>query len=411
MIQLALLTGLGLLGYILATQYSETKNIPKEAFLNPPRPTDDFNDRVELSQAQKGHNNMVPFFGAKVTQNLQAGANHGILDSFAGTGKEYFQKREIASLYDVAPGMGLPFGNSNESDFMQSRMVAGMRMNNVFPIEQQRVGPGINDGYTDKPSGGFQQFNELQEYAKPRTTDELRTANKPKLSYDMPVIPGSHYITNPGLQAPVNKNRPDTFQVLVEKDGSMPYLLTTTGAQVAPATYAAQVQKEQQRETTSIEYYGGGGASFSFSSYVRAFTEPFEQFMKLTVGEWFGVGGGTGAAAEGTYLVDPYLAAYTNPGREASVLTNYQAPGYVAINTGSDNYGAVKTNKDESQMVNIRQFVDPANVVPTGATAQQIGVQKFNEPLQQDIEVSRMEPSLLDAFRSNPYTQSLTSAA
>ena len=413
MIQLALFTGLGLLGYILATQYKKEQQRlqPKETFLSP-RPMDDYNDRVEHTQAPQGHNNMVPFYGAKVTQNMRAGAHASILDTFSGTGKEHFQKREIASLYDISPGVGLPFGNQNESEFYQSRQVAGMRMNNVFPIEQQRVGPGVNDGYTDKPSGGFQQFNELQEYAKPRTTDELRTANKPKLSYDMPTIPGAHYITNPGLQAPVNKNRPDTFQVLVEKDGSMPYFLTTTGAQVAPASFPAQIQKEQQRESTNIEYYGGGGASFTFSGYVRAFTEPFEQFLKLTVGEWFGTAGGSGGAyPEGTYVVDPYLAAYTNPGREASVLTNYQGPGYIATSVGASSYGAVKTNKDEDQLINIRQFVDPANVIPTSSTAQQIGAQKFNEPLQQDIEVTRMEPGLLDAFRSNPYTQSLSSVA
>jgi hypothetical protein len=415
MIQIALFTGLGLLGYILATQYNSTRRNPKETFLTP-RPLNKFNDSVQLTQAPQGHNNMVPFFGAKVTQNLQAGANNGILDSFAGSGKEHFQKREIASLYDVAPGMGIPFGNANESDFYQSRMVGGMRMNNVAPIEKQRVGPGINDGYTDAPSGGYQQFNELQEYIKPRTTDELRTANKPKLSYDMPVIPGAHYITNPGLQAPVNKNRPDTFAVLTETDSagnvSMPYLNTTTGAQVAPAAFAAQIQKEQQRESTNIEYYGAGGAAFSFSSYVRAFTEPFEQFMKLTVGEWFGSGGGSGGAyPEGTYIVDPYLAAYTNPGREASMLTNYQGPGYIAVGTGASSYGAVKTNKDEEQLINIRQFVDPANVVGTAATALQIGAQKFLEPLQQDIEVSRIGSEILDAFRSNPYTHSLQSVA
>ena len=420
MIQLALFTGLGLLGYILSTQYNlnfSGKKNPRELFVDAreSRPTivtaDGQGDRALVTQAPQGHNNMVPFYGAKVTQNMMSGANGSILDSFSGTGKEQFQKREIASLYDVAPGMGLPFGNQNESDFYQSRMVAGMKMNNVFPVERVNVGPGLNDGYTNKPSGGYQQFNELQEYAKPRTTDEIRTANKPKLSYDKPMIPGAHYITNPGLQAPVNKNRPDTFAILTDSDGNMPYLNTTTGAQVAPAQFPAQIQKEQQRETTNIEYYGGGGAAFTFSSYFRAFTEPFEQFMRLTVGEWFGVGGGQGGAAEGSYVVDQYLEAYTNPGREASVLTNYQAPGYVAINNGSESFGAVKTNKDESQMVNIRQFVDPANVVPAGSSVQQIGVQKFSEPLQQDIEVSRMEPSLLDAFRSNPYTHSLASVA
>jgi hypothetical protein len=191
----------------------------------------------------------------------------------------------------------------------------------------------------------------------------------------------------------------------------MPYLLTTGGAQVAPASFPAQVQKEQQRESTNVEYVGSAGAAFTFSSYVRAFTEPFEQFVKLTVGEWFGTGGGGGALPSSTYAVDSYLAAYTNPGREASVLTNYQGPGYIAVNTGADNYGAAKTNKDEGMLVNVRQFVDPANVIPSAVDQQQIGVMKYNEPLQQDIEVSRIEPTILDAFRNNPYTQSLTSVA
>jgi hypothetical protein len=410
MIQLALFAGLGLLGYILATQYQTLSSPPREMFLSP-RPYAKEKDEVLITQAPKGHNNMVPFFGSKVTQNLKAAANNGILDSHTGTGKEYFQKREIASLYDVVPGMGLVFGNANESDFMQSRMVAGNSMKNVFPIERQNVGPGLNDGYTDKPSGGYQQFNELQQYAKPRTTDEIRTDNKPKLSYQEPVIPGSHFITNPGLQAPVEKNRPDTFQVLVREDGSMPYLLTTMGAQVAPAAFPAQIQRQQERESTSVEHFGSGGASFTFSSYVRAFTEPFEQFMKLTVGDYFGPGGGAGGLPEGNYIVDPYLNAYTNPGREASVLTNYQAPGSMAIGTGANNYGAAETKKDESMMVNYREFSDYANVIATPANKEQQGVVKYNEPLDQGIEVERMNPNILDAFRDNPYTQSLMSVA
>jgi hypothetical protein len=419
MIEVALFTGVGLLGYILATQYNdESKNKPqiqgREGFhdaVSPPRSAITQNDSVALSQEQ-GHNNMVPFFGAKVTQNMRSGATNSILDTFAGTGNEYFQKREVSSFYDVVPGQGLVFGNANESDFMQSRMVAGNNMKNVFPIEQTRVAPGVNDGYNNLGSGGYQQFTAAQEFAKPRTTDEIRTANKPKLSYDSPVIPGSHFITQPGLQAPVLKNRPDTFQVLTDKDtGELMYLNTTTGAQVAPASFPEQMQKEQQRQTTSVEYYGTGGASFTFANYIREFTEPFEQFMKLTVGEWAGPGGGQGAASEGSYLVDQYLVAYTNPGREASSMTNYTAPGYTALNGGEAQVGAVKVNKDEDMLINTRQHVDPANVVSHPSSTVQQGVYRYNEPLPQDQEIKNMDPSILDAFRSNPYTQSLTSVA
>ena len=419
MIEVALFTGVGLLGYILATQYNdESKNKlqpqGREGFedaVSPPRSAITQNDSVSYSQSEKGHNNMVPFFGAKVTQNMRSGATSSILDTFAGTGNEYFQKREVSSFYDVVPGQGLPFGNANESDFMQSRMVAGNSMKNVFPIEQTRVAPGINDGYNNLGSGGYQQFNATQEFAKPRTTDEIRAANKPKLSYDSPVIPGSHFITQPGLQAPVLKNRPDTFQVLSDDKGELMYLNTTTGAQVAPASFPEQMFKEQQRQTTSVEYYGTGGASFTFANYIREFTEPFEQFMKLTVGEWAGPGGGQGAASEGSYLVDQYLVAYTNPGREASAMTNYTPGGYTAINGGEAQVGAVKVNKDEDMLINTRQHVDPANVVSHPSTTEQQGVYRYNEPLPQDQEIKNMDPSILDAFRSNPYTQSLTSVA
>ena len=133
--------------------------------------------------------------------------------------------------------------------------------------------------------------------------------------------------------------------------------------------------------------------------------------MKLTVGEWAGPGGGQGAASEGSYLVDQYLVAYTNPGREASAMTNYTPGGYTAIHSGEAQVGAVKVNKDEDMLINTREAVDPTNVVSLASSTQQQGLYHFNEPLPQDQEIKNMDPSILDAFRSNPYTHSLTSVA
>lgn len=420
MIEVALFTGVGLLGYILATKYNDeatpARPPPREMFSETaqgPDP-DPQNSRVQLTQGPAGHNNMVPFFGSRVTQNVRGNATESKLDSFSGAGNDYYQKREVGTFYDIAPGNGIPFGNPVETDFMQSRMVTGTNMKNVFPIDKTFVAPGLNDGYNNLGKGGYQQFNDLQQFAKPRTTDELRTVNKPKISYDAPVIPGSHYITQPGVQPPVNKNRPDRFQVLTEgKDGTgdLLYLNTTTGAQVAPATFPEQMQKEQQRETTSKEHYGGGGSAFTTANYVRAFTEPFEQFLRLTVGDWVGPGGGAGALPDASYVVDPYLAAYTNPGREASVTTNYAGPGNIALASGEGSAGAVKVNKDEDMLVNTRQFSGYANVITTNAGVEQQGRYQFNQPLDQSMEVRRMEPAILDAFRSNPYTQNLQSVA
>ena len=421
MIEVALFTGIGLLGYVLTTQYSDANaNKKKEPFYAPPPPPPGqqqqsspgvLTEDVRITTNAKGHNNMVPFFGARVTQNMRGGANDSILDTFSGVGSEHVQKREVGTFYDVAPGYGDPYGNPVESDFMQSRMVAGMSMKNVSPIERTYVAPGLNNGYTNTGSGGYQQFTDAQQFAKPRTTDERRVDNKPKLTYETPVVPGNYFVTQPGLQAPVMKNRPDTFNILTDDEGRLTHLNTAVGVQVAPASFPEQMFKEQNRESTSLEYYGAGGAEYSMTSYIRSFTEPFEEFMKLTVGEWMGVAGGQGGLNEGTYVVDQYNEAYTNPGREASSMTFYTAPGGIAFNSGSDGVGAVKVNKDEDMMINTREVGSPANVVGSASTSQQQGEVSYTYTLPMDAEINRVDPAILDAFKANPYTHSLQSVA
>ena len=196
MIEIALFMGLGILGYVLSQQARSEKTNPKELFTSP-RALSEHNDNVMITSETKGHSNMVPFFGAKLTQNTYSGANEGILDSHTGSGKNYFQKREEKSFWDIAPGItNSPFGSANESEFMQSRMVSSLRMNNTFPIDQVNVGPGIDDGYTNLPSGGYTQ-DRARDLTMPKTTDEIRTANKPKLTYSEDPVPGAFYITQP----------------------------------------------------------------------------------------------------------------------------------------------------------------------------------------------------------------------
>lgn len=376
-----MLLGLAALGYALAqqpvqTEGKEEKIDPKELFLSP-MPFDEV-DKVTVVQSSEGHNNMVPFFGSKVTQSIYNGATDGILDTYTGTGKHtFFHKEEAGAMFKPEPATGLPWGRQVETDFEQSRMVTSLRTANVFPIEQTRVGPGVNDGYTNLPSGGYQQ-DAAREFALPRTTDEIRVANKPKLTYTSDPVPGSHFITEMGVQAPVKKNRPDRFQVL-DPDGSLPHVNTAIGQQVAAALYPNQIMKTQDRETTSIAYNGAGqAAAGGYLSYIRAFTEPFQQFMKLTV--------------EGR----PTPAGPAPSG---------------GIAAGPQSYN-VQTHRDESLLNNSRGFEVPMlSFGGQSPTAAQQGSTKYVVPLQEDIYTVRNEPSILDAFKSNPYTQSLQSSA
>jgi hypothetical protein len=360
MIELALLMGLGAVGYMLATQE------PKEEFTLQPRPTPQHTDVVVHKQG-KGHSNQVPFFGARVTQSMYSGATDQILDTHTGAGKEYFQKRETQSFFDVKTGTGNPFGQQVESDFIQSRMDAGTQMRNTFPIDQTHVAPGLNAGYTNLGSGGYQQ-DTGREYALPPTTDELRIATRPKVTFSSEPVPGAATVTKPGIQAPVNKNRPDKFAVL-----GMERANTTVGQQVANSMYPTVPMKDQARDSTTVQYYGtGNGAGGVWSTYLRAFTEPFQEFMKLS--------------ADGR-------------------------PGPAGPQGSGNSIGAhqisVHTRKDESVLSDATRFNVPTSIVTAGS--EHLGSYRYKDRLQQDVHLERTHPYVVEAHQKNPYSKPLNS--
>jgi hypothetical protein len=354
MAEIALILALGAVGYALS------KDEFIEGFKTAPRPLEDNTDDVLHSQG-KGHSNEVPFFGARVTQSMYSGATDHVLDNHTGAGKEYFQKRETESFYDTKPGTGNPFGQQTETDFQQSRMVTGMQAKNVFPIQQTLVGAaGSNAGYTNEGQGGFQQ-DQLREWTLPPTTDEIRIASRPKLTFTSDPVPGVNVVTQPGIQAAVNKNKPDKFAIL-----GMDRANTAVGAQVAPRLHAEQPMKAQARETSSVEYYGSaGGQEGLWASYIRSFTEPFQEFMKLTT--------------EGR----PGPAGLKGSGHSI----------------GADTYSA-QTRRDDTVFSDASRFNPPKSAFT--ADSQHLGSFKYNEPLQQDIHVERNHPGILDALQNNP---------
>ena len=92
-----------------------------------------------------------------------------------------------------------------------------------LPFEQIQVGPGLNKGYTGEASGGFHQAD-TRDYIMPRSVDQLRTLNNPKLSYKGKILAGKN-ISQRGKIGKTFKHRPDTFYI-----NSSDRFLTTTGA-------------------------------------------------------------------------------------------------------------------------------------------------------------------------------------
>ena len=213
------------------------------------------------------HNNMTPFFGGRVKQNMNVDANSGILDSFSGTGKLQIKKQEVEQMFDSSRApYGNPFGLEESAGFIRSRINEPRSRAGERPFEPTRIAPALDAGYGITGKGGFQQF-EVNQYmmGAMKKTDDLRTADNPKLTYNQPVIPGQHFIGGAAeTSGEVRKYRPDTFYI----DESGERLFVTTGDLVKGATRPVQVLKHTTRPETSVENFGTAATQEAGQSYV-----------------------------------------------------------------------------------------------------------------------------------------------
>jgi len=219
-------------------------------------------DGDEHNSSELKHNNMVPFFGSKVRQSEDRNINESRLDNMNGTGSQQIKKQEMAPLFKPQDNIQWAHGAPNVSNFIQSRMNPSQNMRNVKPFEEIRVGPGLSaDGISG--SGGFNAGMQARDKWAPKTVDELRTKNNPKISYGGVILPGKSEVTNLGSIGKFEKNRPDTYF----HNGPERYM-TTTGVEKAQTVRSKQILPVENRESTSSSYYGNGSKSEREASYI-----------------------------------------------------------------------------------------------------------------------------------------------
>jgi hypothetical protein len=210
------------------------------------------------------HNNMVPFFGGTVKQNIEENVNSTLLENFTGNDPNYQQKKEVKrdDFFQPVANLSNPYGMSNLDGYSLDRYVVGNTRNNQSPVEPIRVGPGLNQGYTAEGSGGFQQSN-TRDFVLPKTTDEIRVKTNPKVSYEGVVIPGKH-IAKPGKVGVVAKNQPDTFYV-----NNPDRLFTAVGDTTGPTQRPNVVMKYVNRKTTELKNRVGPATSAAIGSQAQ----------------------------------------------------------------------------------------------------------------------------------------------
>lgn len=231
-----------------------------------------------IDESEFRHSNMTPYFGGRIKQNVEDNANASRLEAFTGTSANsyYKQKCEVASFYDNSKDVGNVNGMQNNDGFFRDRMVGSRMRNNETPVDKIHVGPGLNQGYSAKPSGGFQQF-EAQDLIKPKCVDQLRAANKPKVTFEGRIVDGVKTKLR-GDVGQVDKNRPETFYEQTED-----HFFKTTGANLKAKQIPEFNVKPTHRLDTTTEYKG---TAVSTGAKARQMEPGVRQTIKEQFGEY-----------------------------------------------------------------------------------------------------------------------------
>jgi len=205
-----------------------------------------------INKGDFSHNNMTPFLRKNVTQNTNVENMSSVFDTKTGNNQFWQNKKEVPCLFKPEMNSGGNIcGMKNNDDFLKSRINNSARVNNFFPIEKIRVGPGINKGYDAAPTGGFHQMD-TADYAKPRTLDALRSKiNQKETYFEIPMQAPPKGTEQRSIITPFNKNRPDTnYEVTPDM------WLKTTGAYTKEAERPSQNIRPTARPEFHVEYKG-----------------------------------------------------------------------------------------------------------------------------------------------------------
>jgi hypothetical protein len=200
---------------------------------------------------------MVPYFGKMKNIGNDKNTNPDtILDNRTGSGSLQITKSESAPLFRPQENVQWANGSPNDSDFYQSRVNLSKNMNNVKLFQEMSVAPGLNNGYTNQGSGGFNSGMEARDKWVDKTVNELRVATKPKTSFTLENHqgPAQTLVKNLGIEGKVEKYLPDKFFI-----NTPDRYLTTTGATLAATMPSIQPNPTIHRATTSQSYSGPAG--------------------------------------------------------------------------------------------------------------------------------------------------------
>lgn len=207
--------------------------VPMETFLNP---------------------EIQPFFGGAVRQMgpEQQRMNSSKLENFTGVNNNRPHKVEVEFFGDSDAPTNI-FGNPIiDEKYSRDRIVAPMTKRNELPFQQEKVGAGHYDVNID-----------VRDVLAPKTVDQLRAANRPKLSgTEGRAMPGG--IAGPSVDWAEKVGRDPR---LPTKDKGSESYLVTTGAYFKPQMPSDPAMRNTVRsQATEEQQHRVGGATHAVSA-------------------------------------------------------------------------------------------------------------------------------------------------
>jgi len=311
------------------------------------------------------HNNMVPFFGAKMrTQNPGANPNEGILDNYVGNGSQTISKKEQAPLFAPNDNQNWATGAPNMNDFYQSRVNNSMRMANTKPFEEQRVAPGLGLGYTNDGAHGFNSGMMARESWMPKTADEMRVATNQKssghvlLGHEGPAYSSIKNIATHEQMGVMEKNRPDqSFELGQDR------WFTTTGAVKGETLHSIPIDRHVTRPETTVSYSGAAGSQNS-ATYVPGEYMPSHNVELGAVPIAGANANGRNHATDADYGIKSKKAYPNN--RTSNTQNGYF--GMVGSSIGAvvaPLLDALRPSRKQNVIGNLRPYQNPGTTVPS----------------------------------------------
>jgi hypothetical protein len=206
------------------------------------------------------HNNMVPFFSSKTygynPMYDKERENHSVrqIELFTGSDQnlQFKHKKEVTNLFSpetnkVESVTGMP----NFNDYLESRYIPSQTRNGELLMQPIRTTPGLNLGYTEIGNTGKQDLYRVL----PKTVDQLRTVNNPKVSYTPLTNPGQKGDRR-GIIGDFIQKGPDRFYYNAPDS-----MLPQVGDHVAPAIYGKMIVNQTNRslnpDTPGLNPLGG----------------------------------------------------------------------------------------------------------------------------------------------------------